>query len=112
MTPDGRSPPLRRRRPPIKETWGSRLGLGYQELKTDLEVVRAVRGSVGKEVVLMSDYNQSLSVVEAQGRAAALEDEGLYWIEEPTRADDYSGHAQIRRDTEGHKGGCCGFSSL
>src|SRR5215204_6398191 len=64
--------------------------LGYQELKTDLEVVRAVRDSVGEEVVLMADYNQSLSVAEASRRAAALEDEGLYWIEEPTRADDYS----------------------
>ncbi|HYZ06019.1 MAG TPA: enolase C-terminal domain-like protein [Rubrobacter sp.] len=74
--------------------------LGYQELKTDLEVVRAVRDSVGEEVALMSDYNQSLSVAEASRRAAALEDEGLYWIEEPTRADDYSGHAQIRRDTK------------
>src|SRR5918992_3419614 len=74
--------------------------LGYQELKTDLEVVRAVRDSVGEEVVLMSDYNQSLSVAEASRRAAALEDEGLYWIEEPTRADDYSGHAQIRRDAK------------
>jgi mandelate racemase len=74
--------------------------LGYQELKTDLEVVRAVRGTVGEEVVLMSDYNQSLSVAEASRRAAALEDEGLYWIEEPTRADDYSGHARIRRDTK------------
>jgi mandelate racemase len=73
--------------------------LGYQKLETDLEVVRAVRDSIGEEVVLMSDYNQSLSVAEAQRRAAALEDEGLYWIEEPTRADDYSGHAQIRRDT-------------
>jgi hypothetical protein len=39
------------------------------------------------EVVLMSDYNQSLSVAEASSRAAALEGEGLYWIEEPTRAD-------------------------
>jgi mandelate racemase len=74
--------------------------LGYQELKTDLEVVRAVRDAAGEEVVLMSDYNQSLSVAEAQRRAAALEDEGLYWIEEPTRADDYAGHAQIRRDTK------------
>ena len=74
--------------------------LGYQELETDLEVVRAVRDAVGEEVVLMSDYNQSLSVAEAQRRAAALEDEGLYWIEEPTRADDYSGHAQIRCDTK------------
>jgi mandelate racemase len=74
--------------------------LGYEELETDLEVVRAVRGAVGDEVVLMSDYNQSLSVAEARRRAGALEDEGLYWIEEPTRADDYSGHAQIRRDTK------------
>src|SRR5918998_4805007 len=74
--------------------------LGYQELETDLEVVGAIRDAVGEEVVLMSDYNQSLSVAEAQRRAAALEDEGLYWIEEPTRADDYSGHAQIRQDAK------------
>jgi mandelate racemase len=72
--------------------------LGYHELKADLEVVRAIRDSVGEDVVLMSDYNQSMSVAEASRRAAALEDEGLYWIEEPTRADDYSGHAQIRHD--------------
>jgi mandelate racemase len=74
--------------------------LGYEDLKTDLEVVRAIRDSIGEEVVLMSDYNQSLSVAEASRRAAALEGEGLYWIEEPTRADDYSGHAQIRHDTK------------
>jgi mandelate racemase len=76
--------------------------LGYEELKTDLEVVRAIRDSIGEEVVLMSDYNQSLSVAEASRRAAALEGEGLYWIEEPTRADDYSGHAQIRHDINTH----------
>jgi len=73
--------------------------LGYQELKTDLEVVRAIRDSVGEEVALMSDYNQSLSVAEAGRRAVALDEEGLYWIEEPTRADDYSGHERIRLDT-------------
>jgi mandelate racemase len=74
--------------------------LGYVELKADVEVVRAVRRSVGEDVVLMSDYNQSLSVAEAQKRAKVLDGEGLYWIEEPTRADDYSGHAQIRREAE------------
>ena len=52
-----------------------KIRLGYQELKTDLEVVRAVRDAVGEDVVLMSDYNQSLSVAEASRRAAAL-DEG------------------------------------
>ena len=74
--------------------------LGYPEIKTDVEVVRAVRASVGEDVVLMSDYNQSLSIVEAERRGAALEGEGLYWIEEPTRADDYSGHARLRREAK------------
>ena len=73
--------------------------LGYPEPEEDVEVVRAIRRAVGEDVVLMSDYNQSLPVVEAGRRAAALEDEGLYWIEEPTRADDYLGHAQIRRES-------------
>jgi mandelate racemase len=74
--------------------------LGYPRLEEDVEVVRAIRRSVGEEVVLMSDYNQSLSVVEAERRAAALDGEGLYWIEEPIRADDYSGHAKVRREAK------------
>lgn len=74
--------------------------LGYPEMKTDVEVVRAVRDAIGEDVALMSDYNQSLSVAEAERRAAALEGEGLYWIEEPTRADDYSGHARLRNGTK------------
>ena len=77
-----------------------KIRLGYEELKTDLEVVRTVRDAVGEDAVLMSDYNQSLPVAEASRRAAALDEEGLYWIEEPTRADDYSGHARIRRDSK------------
>ena len=71
--------------------------LGYSATDADLEVVRAVRDSVGEDVALMSDYNQSLSVAEAERRVVALEGEGLYWLEEPTRADDYSGHARLRR---------------
>ena len=71
--------------------------LGYADARDDVEVVRAVRRSVGDKMLLMSDYNQSLSVAEAMRRCDALADEGLAWIEEPTRADDYEGHAQIRR---------------
>jgi mandelate racemase len=73
-----------------------KLRLGYPELKTDIEAVRAVRRTIGDDIRLMSDYNQSLSVPEAIRRTQALADEGLYWIEEPTLADDYSGHARIR----------------
>ena len=74
--------------------------LGYPTIAEDLAVVEAVRGAVGPGVTLMSDYNQSLSVPEAQARTAALAQipgtDGLYWVEEPTRFDDYAGHADIR----------------
>ena len=43
----------------------------------------------------MVDYNQSLSVVEAIRRVQFLEEEALVWVEEPTRADDFVGHARI-----------------
>lgn len=70
--------------------------LGYPDLKTDIEVVRAVRRSIGHDIHLMADYNQALSVPEAIRRTAALSGEGLYWVEEPTLADDFAGHAQVR----------------
>jgi mandelate racemase len=43
----------------------------------------------------MVDYNQSLSVAEAIRRVQFLEEEALVWVEEPTRADDFAGHARI-----------------
>lgn len=73
-----------------------KLRLGYADAKADLAVVRAVRRAIGDEVALMSDYNQSLSVAEALVRVEALAGEGLRWIEEPTLADDFEGHARIR----------------
>ena len=45
----------------------------------------------------MSDYNQCLPVVEAVQRCSRLDEEGLYWIEEPTTANDYEGNAIISR---------------
>ncbi len=70
--------------------------LGYPDVATDVAVVRAVRQAVGEGIPVMSDYNQSLSVAEAQQRLRHLDAEGLYWVEEPTRFDDYVGHALIR----------------
>jgi mandelate racemase len=69
--------------------------IGGGALADDLKAIRAVRAAAGDAIALMVDYNQSLSVDEALERARALDDEGLYWIEEPTRADDFAGHARI-----------------
>jgi mandelate racemase len=69
--------------------------VGRGDLAADLDTIGAVRGAVGDGVELMVDYNQSLSVGEAIARARALDHEGLSWIEEPTRADDFEGHARV-----------------
>lgn len=74
--------------------------IGRDDLAADLETIRSVRAAIGLHARLMVDYNQSLSVDEAIERARALDREGLYWIEEPTRADDFAGHARIAAAAE------------
>lgn len=72
-----------------------KIKVGRDDLAADLAAIRAVRHAVGDGIALMVDYNQSLAVPEAIDRIRALDEEGLYWIEEPTRADDFPGHARI-----------------
>jgi mandelate racemase len=72
-----------------------KIRLGYPELKTDIAVVHAVRRAVGDSMLLMTDYNQCLAVPEAIHRSRALDQEGIYWIEEPALATDYAGHSRI-----------------
>ena len=74
-----------------------KLRLGYPTLEADLAAIRAVRSRLPKGVALMVDYNQALTVQEAIRRGRALDGEGLYWIEEPIRHDDFTGCAEIAR---------------
>jgi mandelate racemase len=77
---------------------GVKAKIGYPDVREDVDVVRAMRRAVGDGVSLMVDYNQSLAPIDAIERGRRLDDEGLTWIEEPTRADDYTGHARIARE--------------
>jgi len=72
-----------------------KLRLGYPTLAEDLAAVRAVRERLPAGVELMVDYNQALGVDEAIARGRALDGEGLAWIEEPIRHDDYRGCARV-----------------
>jgi mandelate racemase len=76
---------------------GVKLRLGYATVEEDVAAVRAVRRRLPDKVAVMVDYNQALSVTEALHRCSALESEGIYWIEEPIRHDDYAGYAQLSR---------------
>jgi mandelate racemase len=76
-----------------------KIRLGRSDAKDDLKAVRAVRKAVGDAVSLMSDYNQSLTVNDAIHRCRMLDDEGLVWIEEPVRHNDYDGCARVAAAT-------------
>ena len=76
---------------------GVKLRLGHPTLDEDLNVVRAVRKRLPDAVKLMVDYNQALTVDEAIVRGRALDGEGVHWLEEPIRHDDWRGCAEVAR---------------
>jgi mandelate racemase len=77
---------------------GVKAKIGYATVQEDVAVIRAIRKVVGDRVAIMVDYNQCLTPVEAIERIRVLEDEELTWVEEPTLAHDYAGHALIARE--------------
>jgi len=77
-----------------------KLRLGRDDAAQDVAAVRAVKARIGERVTLMCDFNQRLTVNEAILRGRALDGEGLYWIEEPVRHDDYEGYARIAADVK------------
>ena len=77
---------------------GLKLRLGRERLADDLAAIAAVREAVGAETKLMCDFNQGLSLGDALVRCHALDDQGLYWFEEPTTYDNIPGHAQLARE--------------
>jgi mandelate racemase len=72
-----------------------KLRMGRPAPTEDLAALRAVRARLDARVHIMADFNQSLSVADALERGRMLDDEGLFWIEEPTRHDDYEGSARL-----------------
>ncbi|MEM7209057.1 MAG: enolase C-terminal domain-like protein [Pseudomonadota bacterium] len=75
---------------------GVKAKIGYPTVTEDLAVIRAMRSAIGDDLSIMVDYNQSLTPVEAIARIREFDDENLVWVEEPTLAHDYAGHALIR----------------
>jgi mandelate racemase len=74
---------------------GVKLRLGRSDFAHDLATVRAVRKRLPDSVRLMVDFNQALTFSDAMQYALALDHEGIYWIEEPIRHDDYRHMARI-----------------
>ena len=72
-----------------------KLRLGYPTLREDMAAVHAVKRRIPPNTALMVDYNQALGRDEALVRGRALDGEGIAWLEEPIRHDDYEGAAML-----------------
>ena len=77
-----------------------KLRLGRERLADDIAAIRAVRDTAGEDIKLMVDFNQGLSLGDALHRCHALDDQGLYWFEEPVAYDNLAGYAQLTRELE------------
>ena len=75
-----------------------KLRLGYASLRADLAALRAVRKRLPGRIELMVDFNQALSLAEALERGRAIDSEGIAWIEEPIRHDDFRGSSELARE--------------
>jgi mandelate racemase len=79
---------------------GVKAKIGYPTVNEDVAVIRAIRQAVGDDVAIMVDYNQCLTPAEAVERIRVLDNEGIAWVEEPTLAHDFIGHARIMREAK------------
>ena len=77
--------------------WGVKIKVGRDKLEEDVERLRAVRQAIGPHSPLMVDANQKWSVGEAMSRARAMEEFGLFWLEEPILAENHVGYETLGR---------------
>jgi mandelate racemase len=90
----------------VAEDWAARgfrgvkAKIGYPSVQEDIAVIRAMRKAVGDAVAIMVDYNQCLTPSDAVQRLRSLDDEGVTWVEEPTLAHDFAGHALVAREAK------------
>jgi mandelate racemase len=75
-----------------------KIRLGRERLADDLAALAAIRESAGPDVKLMCDFNQGLSLGDALARCHALDEQGLYWFEEPIVYDNLAGYVSLTRE--------------
>jgi D-arabinonate dehydratase len=72
-----------------------KIRVGGQDLKTDVERVRAVREAIGSDTQLMLDANNAYDVSSAIKAGKAFQKFDITWFEEPVWPDDLSGSAEV-----------------
>lgn len=77
-----------------------KIKVGQPNLDEDLRRLALVRGVVGKEVAVMVDAQQTLTLPEAMRRGRAFQEAGCSWFEEPLSAEDVGAYAELTRSLD------------
>ncbi|MEM9931020.1 MAG: mandelate racemase/muconate lactonizing enzyme family protein, partial [Bacteroidota bacterium] len=76
-----------------------RVGIMDETVANSVARVKAARFALGPDVKIMVDAHGTYSVSEAKQFCRGVEDENLYWFEEPISPDNKQGTAEVRRTT-------------
>ena len=69
--------------------------LGRKDVIDDITVIEKIKKVAGPKINIMSDFNQCYSYENALKRMSELDDQGLYWFEEPINYRDYDGCSKL-----------------
>jgi L-alanine-DL-glutamate epimerase-like enolase superfamily enzyme len=72
-----------------------KIKVGQPDSDDDIERIAEVRKLIGDDVIFMVDANFSMTVTKAIEFARAIESYNIFWFEEPTLPDDFSGYGKI-----------------
>lgn len=79
----------------IKLGWGP---LGYN-VKYDAELVKTARKAAGDQMEIMIDIGKRYRLREALYAAKAMEQQNIYWLEEPLPAEDMDGYRRLTENS-------------
>ncbi len=68
---------------------------GNPSIRDEVRRVACIREAIGPDIQLMCDINQRWRPEQAIDIGRRVEEVGLFWLEDVTRADDYQGLARV-----------------
>lgn len=76
-----------------------KLKIGKLSISEDMKRVKAIRRAIGDDILLLVDGNSSYSVKDAIKVARLLEEQNVFFFEEPVGTDNIRGSAQVAAST-------------
>jgi mandelate racemase len=75
-----------------------KIRLGRADLDSDQRAIEFVRSQMDPRGDLLCDFNQVLTFTDALRRLHGLDDQGLYWFEEPIPYYEFRNYAELRQN--------------